>query len=147
MMFEKILFPTTGAGLSNKIANTIVGLIKEKPDREVTILHVLEKYDMPAEVDYEIVTRGKDFQKILSAHVEECIQKSTKVFKDNGIAYKIRIKRGDPIKVIKAISEEIGSDLMIIGYHGETSLTELLFKGNTMTQLIDNSPCPVMIIK
>ena len=146
-MFEKILFPTSGAGLSNKIANTIVGLIKEKPDREVTILHVLEKYDLPAEVDYEIVITGQDFDKMLSDSVEECIEKSTKIFRDNGIPYQVRIKRGDPVNVIRAISEEMGCDLMIIGYHGETTLTDIIFKGNTMAKLIDNSPCPVMVIK
>ncbi|WP_028309550.1 universal stress protein [Desulfitibacter alkalitolerans] len=146
-MFEKILFPTTGSRLSEKISNTIVGLIKEKPDREVTILHVLEKYDMPAEVEYEIVSRGHDFEEMLSSHVKECIQKSTKVFRENGIPYKVRIKRGDPVKVIIKISEEMCCDLMIIGYHGETTLTELIFKGNTMARLIDNSPCPVMVIK
>lgn len=146
-MFERILFPTTGSMLSEKISNTIVGLIKEKPDREVTILHVLEKYDMPAEIEYEIVSRGHDFEEMLSSHVKECIQKSTKVFKENGIPYKVRIKRGDPVKVITKISEEMACDLMIIGYHGETTLTELIFKGNTMAKLIDNSPCPVMVIK
>ncbi|MDW7674083.1 MAG: universal stress protein [Bacillota bacterium] len=146
-MFERILFPTSGSGLSEKIAKTIVGLIKEKPDRKVIVLNVVDKYSLPAEVEFEMDKTGLSAEEVIKKNVEECIQKATKVFEDSHTPYKVKVRRGEPVKTIVETAEELQCDLMVIGYHGECTLMEFLFKGNIMSRLIDEAKCPVMVIK
>lgn len=146
-MFKKILFPTSGSGLSEKIAQTIVGLINENPERSVYILNVVDKYNLPAEVDYEMEKTGLDAEEIIKNNIEECIQKATKVFKENKVPYNVQVRVGKPVPTIIKTAMELDCDLMVIGYHGECTLTEFIFKGNIMNCLIDQAHCPVMVVK
>lgn len=146
-MFEKILFPTSGSSLSEKIAQMIVGLINEKPDRQVFILNVIDKYELPAEVEYEMERTGLSAETIIKKNVKENLAKAIQVFEDSQVPYKVKIRRGKPVPTIVKTAMELECDLMIIGYHGECSLTDFIFKENIMSCLIDQSHCPVMVVK
>ncbi|MEW6622553.1 MAG: universal stress protein [Bacillota bacterium] len=146
-MFEKILFPTAGSALAEKIAEVIVKLIKEKPDRQVTILNVVQGYQVPGEVEFEMEAKGVHLDDFIQKNVEASIGKAVEIFKNNGVPYTVEIKMGDPVKNIVETAKNMECDLVVIGYHGETTLTDFIFKGNTMSRIIDECVSPVMVIK
>ena len=69
------------------------------------------------------------------------------MFKEQNVSYKIRIEVGEPVETIVKVAEEIDAQLMVIGYHGESKLSDYLFKGNITSRLIDNSKCPLLVVK
>ncbi|MGF7184049.1 nucleotide-binding universal stress UspA family protein [Desulfitispora alkaliphila] len=147
-MFKKILFPTSGSPLCGKIARTICGLIKEKPEREVTILNVLDpRHHIPAQVDYELDKCGlrPDAEAIKNA--EQVLKKAIKVFKENNVPYKVMVRSGEPVCTIIEVADEMQCDLMVVGHHGESRLSDYLFKGNITARLINEADCPVIVIK
>ena len=146
-MFKKILFPTTGSPISEKIANTIVNLISDSQEREITILYVLEVSPLHPSVSYQLQDKGIDPSKIALEDVKEILAKATKVFNENNIPYNIRLEFGEPVKMILKVAEETESQLMVVGHHGESSLSDYLFKGNITSELVNKAKCPIMVVK
>lgn len=147
-VFKKILFPTSGSPISEKIAQTIVDkLVKDAKDTEVTIVYVLEVTPFHSSVSYQLEEEGMDASQLALEEVKNILAKATKVFKENNVDYKVRVELGEPVKTILKVAEETGSDLMVVGYHGQSTLSDYLFKGNITSELIDGAVCPIMVIK
>lgn len=147
-MFKRILFPTSGSPISEKIAQTIVEkLVKDAKGVEVTILYVLEVTPFHSSVSYQLKEKGIDASQMALEDVKNILSKATKVFKDNNVEYKVRVELGEPVKTILKVAEEINSDLMVVGYHGQSTLSDYLFKGNITNELIDGATCPIMVVK
>ncbi|MGI6227543.1 MAG: universal stress protein [Peptococcales bacterium] len=147
-MFKKILFPTSGSPISAKIAKTIVnGLFIDQNDLEITILYVLEVTPFHRSVSYQLEDKGIDSTKLALDEVRGILAKATKVFNDENIPYKIRVELGEPVETILKVADEIKCDLMVVGYHGQSSLSDYLFKGNITNELMDGANCPIMVVK
>lgn len=147
-MFKKILFPTTGSPICERIAQTVVDkLIKDENGVEVTILYVLEMTPFHNSVSYQLEEEGLDPSLLALDEVKKIMKKATRVFKENKVAYKFRLELGEPVKTILRIAEETESDLMVVGYHGQSTLSDYLFKSNITSKLIDGANCPIMVIK
>ncbi|MDK2822409.1 MAG: hypothetical protein PWQ67_386 [Clostridia bacterium] len=146
-MFRKILFPTSGSPISEKIAKTIVNLLSDTNGAEITILYVLEVTPFHRSVSYQLEDKGIDPSKIALEDVKEILEKATKVFNEYNIPYNIRVEFGEPVEMILKIAKETNSDLMVVGFHGQSSLSDYLFKGNITTELINKTTCPIMVVK
>lgn len=146
-MYKKILFPTSGSPFSEKIAETIIKLINNKDEVEITILYVMKIPQMYGDVPYQLEGEGVDTSQIALEDAQRVLAKATKVFDDNKVPYTIRIEFGDPVKNIIKVAQETNSELMVVGHHGESKLSDYLFKGNVTSQLINNATCPVLVVK
>ncbi len=146
-MYKKILFPTSGSPFSEKIAETIIKLINNKDEAEITILYVMKIPQMYGDVPYQLEGEGVDTSQIALEDAQRVLAKATKVFDDNKVPYTIRIEFGDPVKNIIKVAQETNSELMVVGHHGESKLSDYLFKGNITSQLINNATCPVLVVK
>lgn len=146
-MYKKILFPTSGSPFSEKIAETIIKLINNKDEAEITILYVMKIPQMYGDVPYQLEGEGVDTSQIALEDAQRVLAKATKVFDDNKVPYTIRIEFGDPVKNIIKVAQETNSELMVVGHHGESKLSDYLFKGNVTSQLINNATCPVLVVK
>lgn len=146
-MFKKILFPTSGSPISEKIARTIVKLVDNSQDVEITILYVLEITPFHRTVSYQLEDKGIDPSKLALEEAKEALSKATKVFDENKIQYNIKVEYGEPIEMILKVASEEESDLMVVGHHGESSLSDYLFKGNITAELINKSTNPIMVVK
>ncbi|MFZ7102658.1 MAG: universal stress protein [Peptococcaceae bacterium] len=146
-MFKKILFPTSGSPISEKIAKTIVRLIHDSQDVEITILYVLEVTPFHRTVSYQLEDKGIDSSKLALEEAKEALAKATKVFSEHNMPHHIKIELGEPIEMILKVANEQGSDLMVVGHHGQSSLSDYLFKGNITAELINKATCPIMVVK
>ncbi|KJS18652.1 MAG: hypothetical protein VR72_21865 [Clostridiaceae bacterium BRH_c20a] len=146
-MFKKILFPTSGSPVSEKIALTIVNLISDTKNAEITIVYVLQVTPFHRTVSYQLEDKGIDSSKLALEDIKDILEKATKVFRENNIPYTIRVELGEPVEMILKIAEETKSDLMVVGFHGHSTLSDYLFKGNITNELIDKTNCPILVVK
>ena len=146
-MYKRILFPTSGSPFSEKIAETITKLIHNPDKAEITILYVMKIPPMYGTVPYQLEEEGVDTSQIALEDAQRVLAKATKVFNENKVPYTIRIEFGDPVENIIKVAQETNSELMVVGHHGESKLSDYLFKGNVTSQLINNATCPVLVVK
>jgi len=146
-LFKKILFPTSGSPISEKIAQTIANLISDTEDAEITIVYVLQVTPFHRTVSYQLEDKGIDSSKLALEEIKEILNKATKVLREKNIPHKIRVELGEPIEMILKIAEETKSDLMVVGFHGQSTLSDYLFKGNITNELIDKANCPILVVK
>ena len=122
-------------------------MINNKDEAEITILYVMKIPQMYGDVPYQLEGEGVDTSQIALEDAQRVLAKATKVFDDNKVPYTIRIEFGDPVKNIIKVAQETNSELMVVGHHGESKLSDYLFKGNVTSQLINNATCPVLVVK
>lgn len=146
-MFKRILLPTSGSPIAAKKARTICQLLNDYQDAEVTILYVMKSYPNYAVVNSQLAKEYIDPNQIYLDDAKKIVRKALQVFKEQNVPYKIRIEVGEPVETIVKVAEEIDAQLMVIGYHGESKLSDYLFKGNITSRLIDNSKCPLLVVK
>ncbi|MFZ5944567.1 MAG: universal stress protein [Bacillota bacterium] len=146
-MYKRILFPTSGSPISEKKAKTIAHLIDESPNSEITILYVLEVTPFHRSVSYQLEDKGIDPSKLALEEAKEVMSKATKIFKENNIPFKIRVEMGEPVETILRVAKEMESDLLVVGHHGESTLSDYLFKGNITSELINKANFPILVIK
>ena len=146
-MFKRILLPTSGSPIAAKKARTICQLLNDYQDAEVTILYVMKSYPNYAVVNSQLAKEDIDPNQIYLDDAKKIVRKALQVFKEQNVPYKIRIEVGEPVETIVKVAEEIDAQIMVIGYHGESKLSDYLFKGNITSRLIDNSKCPLLVVK
>jgi len=146
-MFNRILFPTSGSPISAKVAKMICQLIKEDQGREVLILTVAEMSNIPSNISMLLEQAGVDAGEVIIQDIKERIEKVTSIFNENNIPYKVKVCSGDPIKIITQEASDFNADLLIVGNHGQSTFTDYLFKSNITVQLINETKCPVMVVK
>jgi len=146
-VFKRILLPTSGSPIAAKKARTICQLLNDYQDAEVTILYVMKSYPNYAVVNSQLAKEDIDPNQIYLDDAKKIVRKALQVFKEQNVPYKIRIEVGEPVETIVKVAEEIDAQLMVIGYHGESKLSDYLFKGNITSRLIDNSKCPLLVVK
>ena len=129
-MFKRILLPTSGSPIAAKKARTICQLLNDYQDAEVTILYVMKSYPNYAVVNSQLAKEDIDPNQIYLDDAKKIVRKALQVFKEQNVPYKIRIEVGEPVETIVKVAEEIDAQLMVIGYHGESKLSDYLFKGN-----------------
>ena len=147
-MFKKILYPTSGSPLSLKIAQSICELVAGHPDREVIVAYAVKAQHIysPA-VAQELVESGVDPANELIDEIQNNLNRIAKVFNQHQINFTFKLEYGNPTEAMTKLAKKELVDVMVIGYHGEQTLADHLFKGNIMNRLIDAAPCPVLVVK
>jgi len=62
------------------------------------------------------------------------------------IEIKPYIREGEPHKEIVKLAREINADVICMGSHGRTGLERILM-GSVAEQVLQNAPCPILIVK
>ena len=116
------------------------------PHAHLTILHV---FRIPFEGRLQIVGASEsgirryceEEQEAAARQMRELIRQSP--IDSNQVSY--RVERGDPSPVILATAEELLSDLMVIGKHGQ-SWFEDLFLGSVTHHILARSTCDTLVV-
>ena len=141
---KKILCPVDFSDCSKIALDYSVSLAK-KYEAQILILHVVET-SFP---DPEYIAICEDMEKI---HTQLTIQAETKIskLKENLINEKIKttpiISTGKPFVEIIKCCKENNVDLVVIGSHGQSGLSHILF-GSTAEKVVRKSPCGVLTVK
>jgi nucleotide-binding universal stress UspA family protein len=57
-----------------------------------------------------------------------------------------RLEEGDPVTEILRVAAETGTDLIVLGTHGQSGLGHLVM-GSVAEQVVRRAPCPVLTLK
>jgi universal stress protein A len=62
-----------------------------------------------------------------------------------GVRIVTRFVEGLPPIAVKEVAEEVKADLVVMGTHGRTGITQLLY-GSTAEGVVRGAPCPVLTV-
>jgi nucleotide-binding universal stress UspA family protein len=138
-MFKSIIWATDGSAAADRAMPFVKSLASES-GAEVTVCHA----------DQLLVGRGGG-QHVLADEedLSAKIGRQTAELRDGGLNAKERIVHvttgESPAQVIADSAKELGSDLIVIGTRGHSSLGGLLL-GSTTNRLLHLAPCPVFVV-
>jgi len=110
------------------------------------IVHAL--YQPPLAEAWRRLAEGKGLseEKLAEHAAQRLAELATRLEQRQGVKPLMRVLRGKPPQAIVAHAREAGSDLIVVGAHGEHFLLDL-FVGSTATKLMRLSPVPVLLVK
>jgi len=147
-MFKKILVATDGSPKSKKALETAFKLKIQKPDSEVTVLHVSEtplKTVVESSVEYssKIMVLPDSTRINMIREKDEILEEARLIAEEMGIRVKLLNKIGDPASVIVEEAEKGGYDLIVIGGEGRSSR----ILGSVASRVLNQFKGSVLVVK
>lgn len=64
---------------------------------------------------------------------------------ETGVVFESRLVEDLPAAALRAVAQEVGADLIVIGSHGESGWRDRIL-GRTASELPHDAPCPITIV-
>lgn len=106
----------------------------------VTVMKVIPPY----EGDLNL-TGIKNIEDVLNSGVSGAVSEIKDIAKDEGALIKTRVEEGEVDKKIVEVAEEERCDIIIMGGN-KTNWFKKLFGKNVIEKVIDQAPCPVLVV-
>ncbi|MDJ1180352.1 universal stress protein [Roseofilum sp. BLCC_M91] len=135
-MFKTVLFPINKSQETLAATEVVMDIVKTYGS-QLILLSVLEN-----ETTEEDASRDP---MISHDQIAELLSKVQSGFSKSGIESKILEREGKPAFTICDVADEIDANLIIMGSRG-VGLTEDGSKDSITNQVINLSPCPVLIV-
>ena len=142
-LVHRILVPIDFSDCSRRALAYAVALA-ERIDADVELLHV---WSPPitwawAPLDGIALEAGcdaADAAQSLSQWVEEIARRSS-------VMVRGRIERGDVLHTLLEVAEQERYDLIVLGTHGRSAVSQLLL-GSLTRKIVQRAPCPVLTVR
>ncbi|MBI5189834.1 MAG: universal stress protein [Nitrospirae bacterium] len=136
----KILLATDGSEYSETAARYIqrLGLGAES---EVVLLHALKEYLVPDSVD-----PSRDFVKAGRRAAQALVEDAKRFVTPTGARVSTAVREGTPWQEILEGAEESGSDLIVMGHKGHSSIAGYLI-GSVAHQVVRNGDVSTFIVR
>jgi nucleotide-binding universal stress UspA family protein len=134
-MFKTILFPLDSSRESHQTAELVAELVNFYSSRLV-LLSVVEAPEA-AEADGGMTD---------AAAIAELLENAKAVFAQQGIQAEAIEREGKPAFMICEVAEEVGANLIVMGYRGGFDLTEEEAANSVTKRVLDLSLCPVLVV-
>lgn len=145
----KILFPTDGSDTA-LAALDFVQAFPFPDDSEITLVTVIDKSNLPGDDSQGLSDEQKSsLRETQDAEREACdelLAKEAERLRKAGWAGTTLVRYGHPAEEIVHAAEELGSDLVVVGSHGHTGMTQYLL-GSISSTVLAHAPCSVLIAK
>lgn len=134
--YRKVLIAVNGS------KNVLVQGLKLANDEKcwITVVKVIPPY----EGDLNL-TGIKNIEDVLDSGGEKAVSELKDLAESEGRYIKARLEEGDIHKKIVKVAEEENCDLIIMGAKKRNGIKKL-FGDNVVKKVIDNSPCPVLVV-
>ena len=135
-----ILVPTNGSVASRQAADLAFTLGKGE-NKRVTVLNVVSQ----SSSNYHLDLSGVNFERQLSS-AHEITDKLRELGESQGVLVETEVRvGGEPENVILELATKQRSDLIILGTDLRPG-SERLFLGPRVERILDNAPCPVIVL-
>ncbi len=138
---KKIGVGIDGSNISFKALEEGISLA-QKFDAEVVAIHVLPVPRDIAELGGAIT----ELEGELRNQAEAIIAQAESKAKEVGVKFNGVVLSGNPVDMLIEYAQKEGLDLLIVGYHGRSKLSELLM-GSVTSKLLALSSVPLLVIK
>ena len=135
--YRKVLIAINGS------KNVLVQGLKLANDEKcwITVVKIIPPY----EGDLNL-TGIKNIEDVLDSGGEKAVSELKDLAESEGRYIKARLEEGDIHKKIVEVAEEENCDLIIMGAKKRNGIKKL-FGDNVVKKVIDNSTCPVLLVK
>ncbi len=141
---NKILVPTDFSETASNALKQAVS-IASKANAEIELVHVI----LPG-MNYEgnvPIPHGKSYNANLKKNIEKQLENiARQIRKDNTIKVSIKVVLGVPHKEICSIASEEEVDIIVMGTHGVSGVSEF-FVGSNAAKIVASASCPVITIQ
>lgn len=135
-MFKTVVFPIDQSRASREAADTVVNIVKTYGSRLI-LLSVVEVPVAGEEPPAEAMTSAEA--------IAELLKNARSMFQQQGIEAEIVEREGKPAFTICDVADELGADLIIMGFKG-SALTEEAASESITFRVMNLSPCPVLVV-
>ncbi len=135
--YRKVLIAVNGS------KNVLIQGLKVADEEKcwVTVIKVVP----PNEGDLSLVGVG-NIDDVLDGGGSKAISEIKEIGKADGTYVKTRLEQGEIYKRILEAAQEENCDLIIMGRHRRSGLRRL-FGDNVVKRVIDEAPCPVLVVR
>jgi len=138
--YKRILVALDLTENSDEVVRRARGL-SQQHDVRITLAHVVEPLALAygGDIPLDMTDVQEQIQKQADTRLKEIAERHE--IPD----YECRVLVGQPEAEIRALSEELNTDLIVVGCHSRAGLS-LLF-GSTANSMINGAPCDVLAIR
>lgn len=140
LLLKNILFATDFSPVSDKAASFATALAR-KYGSKVFVTHVIPEPELGVAHPDQVSARDEQIRN----ESEQCLAdlKTSELFK--GIAHQELLLQGDIVETLKAVVQEKEIDLLVLGTHGRSGLSDL-FMGSIAENIFRHIACPVLTV-
>jgi len=137
--YKKILVPVDGSKYSNRALAHACNLAK-KYDSRISLIYVIDNSRVI------LFVSRKDYLNELKNFGKKVLGKATRMTEKREVKSKQVMKEGKPAQQILNFVKKEKHDLIVVGNKGLGSI-DRFFMGSVSTKLVNNSQCPVLVVK
>lgn len=152
-MYNKILVPHAGTPAGDIALNHAIQIAKSSSKAEIIILHVIEDFphvpvfvlhaSQASKVKKQVIQITKEMKSVM----EKSMEKQTKLCEKNGVGCKLKVVSGMPTDEILKIVKNQKTDMIVMAKRRKLrGIKTLLSLGSVSRKVIENTPCPVLLI-
>lgn len=144
-MYQHILVPVDGSPTSDRALQEALKLAKQQ-NAQLTLIHVLEDVWY---VDNESYLNYAELQQSVRINSERILAQAEKLVRQVGMTATVKLleARGDRVaNVITSEAKRSLVDLIVIGTHGRSGFSHLLF-GSVAEGVVRTANVPVLLIR
>ncbi len=145
---NRIVVATDFSEYSEKVINQVLNLIRQQ--EETPELHLVNIYDVPTDLAYRISRTEGQFSEIIRENVESVVPDFLKKFDLADIRHEFHLvenKHYNAAQHLLEFSENIDTDLLVIGARGHSVVSALLLGSVAERVLRYNEDLPLLVMR
>jgi universal stress protein A len=147
LKISKILTPVDYSACSRAALNHAL-FFAERFSAKIDVLHV---WDVPPSVNADMMVMSDEGPQSMSNVLLHGANKEMNQFladltTEQRARVAIKVEHGDAVPTIIEVAARDGYDLVVMGTHGRTGLSQLLM-GSVAEKVVRQAPCPVLTVR
>ena len=151
--YSSILVPLDGSEYSKRALDEAIELSK-KLNSQLELLHVVStSASQPPGIILSGIVKGKGATKTADEFVKKALSEShgfmqecTTYCKKKGVTATYKVIAENPAKAILDTAKKSGAGLIVMGSQGLRGLNKIKVLGSVSRQVLENAPCPVVVV-
>lgn len=144
-MYQRILIPVDGSPTSDRALQEALTLAQQQ-NAQLQLLHVIEEIHF---VDIESSINYAELQEAMRSSGNKILTQAQTAVQQAGMTAETKLLEASGKRVASVIvaeAERWPADLIVIGTHGRTGFSRLLF-GSVAEGVVRTAPVPVLLIR
>lgn len=144
-MYQRILIPVDGSPTSDRALGEAIALARQQ-NAQLQLLHVIEEIHF---VDIESSISYAELQETMRNSGNKVLTQAQTAVQQTGMTAETKLLEASGKRVANVIvaeAERWPADLIVIGTHGRTGFSRLLF-GSVAEGVVRTAPVPVLLIR
>jgi universal stress protein A len=141
----KLLVPVDVNGCATEVVERAIWLAQMMHAEILLLAAFDEPLGAPAEAHIHIDGRDVTIDHFLEDELRAALAPLVRSVGRAGVPLRVDIRHGAPVRAILSACEEFTPDLVVMGTHGRTGISRVVF-GSVAESVLHQAPCPVLIV-